>query len=223
MEDNVRNGSSGSGKWRKKEACPNVRCVRRPHYPLLGKKADAQFAQLVAPSQERVYRLALRITSNIEDAKDVQQGTMLKAYRKLGQFEGRSQFNTWISRIAINEALMCLRKRRSAAYVPLEQALPANGAIQASSNFHSVVEGPERAYARKELRDLLAHAIGTLRPTHRAIFLLRGIERLSTKQTAKVLHISEGIVKARLRRARTELRSYLRNSLQPHVSFRTTG
>lgn len=205
------------------EACPNGSRARRPLYPLRGKKADAKFAQLVAPSQERVYRLALRITSNVEDAKDVQQGTMLKAYRKLGQFEGRSQFNTWISRIAINEALMCLRKRRSAAHVPLEQALPPNGTIQARSNFHSTVEGPERAYARKELRDLLAHAIGTLRPTHRAIFLLRGIERLSTKQTAKVLHISEGIVKARLRRARTELRSYLRNALQAHVSLRITG
>lgn len=202
---------------------PNVGRVRRPHYPLRGKKADAQFAQLVAPSQERVYRLALRITSNIEDAKDVQQGTMLKAYRKLEQFEGRSQFNTWISRIAINEALMCLRKRRSAAYVPLEQALPPNGTIQARWNSHSVVEGPERAYARKELRDLLAHAIGTLRPMHRAIFLLRAIERLSTKQTAKLLHISEGIVKARLRRARAELRYYLRDALQPHMSLRTTG
>jgi RNA polymerase sigma-70 factor (ECF subfamily) len=205
------------------DACPKVGRVRRVAYPLRGKQFDAQFTRLVAPSQERVYRLALRITSNIEDAKDVQQGTMLKAYRKLGQFEGRSQFNTWISRIAINEALMCLRKRRSAVYVPLEQALPPNGAIQARANFHSMLEGPERAYARKELRDLLTHAIGMLRPTHRAIFLLRGIESLSTKQTAKVLHISEGIVKARLRRARTELRSYLRNALQPHMSLRMNG
>lgn len=205
------------------EACRKAVRVRVPPHPVRGTKAEAQFVQLVAPSQQRVYRLALRITSNVEDAKDVRQGTMLKAYRKLGQFEGRSQFNTWISRIAINEALMCLRKRRSAAYVPLEQAVPPNGEIQGRSKFHSVVDGPERAYARKELRDLLAHAIGTLRPTHRAIFLLRGVERFSTKQTAKVLHTSEGIVKARLRRARTELRSYLRNALHPHMNLRVTG
>jgi RNA polymerase sigma-70 factor (ECF subfamily) len=203
-------------------SAPSGRSIRRPPSALRGKR-DAQFAQLIEPSQERIYRLALRITCNIEDAKDVQQGTMLKAYRKLGQFEGRSRFTTWISRIAINEALMCLRKRRSTGYVPLEQALPPAGKIRARDDFQSAVEGPERAYARKELRGILTRAIGNLRPTYRAVFFLRGIERLSTNQTAKVLRISEGIVKTRIRRARAELRAYLRNALTRRTSMLTAS
>jgi RNA polymerase sigma-70 factor (ECF subfamily) len=198
-------------------SAPSVRCTRRPPSALRGKR-DAQFAQLIEPSKERIYRLALRITCNIEDAKDVQQGTMLKAYRKLGQFQGRSRFTTWISRIAINEALMCLRKRHSAVYVPLDQATVPAGAIHTRDRFQSVAEGPERAYARRELRVLLTRAIASLRPIYRAVFLLRGVERLSTKQTAKVLHISEGIVKTRIRRARKELRAYLGNALPGHMS-----
>ena len=96
---------------------------RKPR-PLESKKRDdALFAELIGPSQERVYRLALRITRNTEDAEDVQQETLLKVHRKLGQFEGRARLTTWISRIAINEALMCLRKRRSAFYLPLEETI----------------------------------------------------------------------------------------------------
>ena len=193
----------------------SVRYVRKPGCALRSKKTDAQFCELIQPSQERIYRLALRITCNTEDAQDVRQGTMLKAYRKLGQFEGRSQFTTWISRIAINEALMCLRKRRSAVYVPLEQA--PDGETQARDDIPSSVEGPEGAYARKELRGLLTRAIANLRPTYRAVFLLRSIERLSTNETAKVLCISEAVVKARVRRARQELQQFLRNTLPPHL------
>ena len=178
-----------------------------------GSKPDARFMQLIVPAQERIYRLALRITRNTEDAKDVQQQTMWKAYRKMAQFEGRSPFTTWISRIAINEALMCLRKRRRAAYLSLEEGIPPDGNIQLRDDFCSTVEEPEPAYARKELRNLLTHAIERLRPLHRSIFLLRGVERLSTRETARALYISEGIVKARLRRARAELRAYLRHYL----------
>jgi len=73
--------------------------------------------------QQRAFRLAFRITRNQQDAEDAQQEALLKVHRKLDQFQGRSRFTTWISRIAINEALMCLRKRRSAIYVPLEEAI----------------------------------------------------------------------------------------------------
>ena len=174
-------------------------------------KHDAQFAQLIEQSQERVYRLALRITRNTEDAEDVQQETMLKVHRKLGQFEGRSRLTTWISRIAINEALMCLRKRRSAAHMALEEAMLSAEEILARDGFQSAVEGPEAAYSRKELRDLLTRAIAYLRPAYRVVFLLRAIEQLSTIETAKVLQLSSGVVKNRLRRARSELQEYLRN------------
>jgi len=175
-------------------------------------KEDAQFAQLMKPSQERVYRLALSITRNTEDAEDVQQETMLKAHRKLGQFEGRSRFTTWISRIAINEALMCLRKRRSNMHTALDEAMPSAEEIPARHDFQSAIEGPEAAYSRKELRDLLRRAIANLRPAYRVVFVLRAIEQLSTAETAKALQLSGGVVKNRLRRARSELQDYLRNA-----------
>ena len=173
------------------------------------KRDDATFAELIGPSQERVYRLALRITRNTEDAEDVQQETLLKVHRKLGQFEGRSRLTTWISRIAINEALMCLRKRRSAFYMPLEETLPPAEETAVSEEFQSPVEGPEAAYSRKELRELLKQAVEKLRPAYRVVFLLRAVEQFSTSEAAKVLQISASAVKARMRRARTELREWL--------------
>ena len=176
------------------------------------KRDDAMFAELIGPSQERVYRLALRITRNTEDAEDVQQETLLKVHRKLGQFEGRSRLTTWISRIAINEALMCLRKRRSAFYMPLEETLQPAEETAVSEEFQSPIEGPEAAYSRKELRELLKHAMERLRPAYRVVFLLRAVEQLSTSETAKVLQISASAVKARMRRARSELREWLEQS-----------
>src|SRR5690242_6169699 len=173
------------------------------------KRDDAMFAELIGPSQERVYRLALRITRNTEDAEDVQQETLLKVHRKLGQFEGRSRLTTWISRIAINEALMCLRKRRSAFYMPLEETIQPSEESADSEDFQSPIEGPEAAYSRKELRELLKQAMERLRPAYRVVFLLRAVEQLSTSETARVLQISASAVKARMRRARSELREWL--------------
>jgi RNA polymerase sigma-70 factor, ECF subfamily len=185
------------------------------------KKYYAQFAQLIGPSQDRVYRLALRITRNIEDAKDVQQETMLKVQRKLRQFEGRSHFTTWISRIAINEALMCLRKRRRAVHMSLEEAILSGEETLARDDFQSAVEGPEAAYSRKELRDLLTRAIANLRPAYRVVFLLRAIEQLSVTETARILQISVGTVKTRTRRAHSELRDYLWNARKMATSTRS--
>jgi RNA polymerase sigma-70 factor (ECF subfamily) len=176
------------------------------------RRDDAIFAELIGPSQERVYRLALRITRNTEDAQDVQQETLLKVHRKLGQFEGRSRLTTWISRIAINEALMCLRKRRSAFYMPLEETIQPAEESAASEDFQSPIEGPEAAYSRKELRELLKQAMERLRPAYRVVFLLRSVEQLSTSETAKILQISASAVKARLRRARSELRGRLEDA-----------
>jgi RNA polymerase sigma-70 factor (ECF subfamily) len=176
------------------------------------KRDDALFAELIGPSQERVYRLALRITRNTEDAEDVQQETLLKVHRKLGQFEGRSRLTTWISRIAINEALMCLRKRRSAFYMPLEETIQPAEESADSEDFQSPIEGPEAAYSRKELRELLKQAMERLRPAYRVVFLLRAVEQLSTSETARVLQISASAVKARMRRARSELREWLEDA-----------
>jgi RNA polymerase sigma-70 factor (ECF subfamily) len=176
------------------------------------KKRDAQFAQLVEPLQGRIYRLALRITRNTEDAEDAQQEAMLKAHHKLEQFEGKSRFSTWISRIAINEALMHLRKKRRAVLLPLEEAMPLAEETLARDNFQSGFEGPEEAYFDKELTDLFTRAIAKLNPAYRMVFLLRAVEQLSTSETAKVLQISVSAAKGRMRLARSQLQDYLRNA-----------
>jgi RNA polymerase sigma-70 factor (ECF subfamily) len=173
---------------------------------------DALFAQMIEPAQERVFRMALRIMRNKEDAEDVQQEALLKGYRKLDQFEGRAHFTTWISRIAINEALMSLRKRRTAFRMSLDETIPPEEQSLAVNDYQSPAESPEAAYLRKEMRNSLVRAIANLRPTYRSVFMMRAVERLSTIATARALRISASAVKARLRRARIELRQFLKDA-----------
>jgi RNA polymerase sigma-70 factor (ECF subfamily) len=168
--------------------------------------------QTLQNCQQRAFRLAFRITRNQEDAEDAQQEALLKAHRNFDQFQGRARFTTWISRIAINEALMCLRKRRTAVHVPLEDALPEDEATPVSFELHSNIQDPETAYSQKELRNLLMQAIAGLRPLHREVFLLRALECLSVVETAEALQVSVSTVKTRMRRARWELKEILQNA-----------
>jgi RNA polymerase sigma-70 factor (ECF subfamily) len=179
---------------------------------------DLSLARLFRVSQQRVYRLALKIMRNTEDAEDVQQETLLKVHRKLGEFQGHSLFTTWISRIAINEALMCLRKRPKAVHVSLEAATRLAEGSLTTKELHAPVEGPEAAYSRKELRHLLARALRNLSAPNRIVFLLRAVKQLSTRETANELQISCCAVKARMRRARHELRKNL--TAEPEHSIR---
>lgn len=171
--------------------------------------------EILQNCQQRAFRLAFRITRNQEDAEDAQQEALLKAHRNLDQFQGRARFTTWISRIAINEALMCLRKRRSVVHVPLEDALPEDEASPVDFELHSNIQDPETAYSRKELRNMLTQAIAMLRPLHREVFLLRAVENLSVVETAKALQVSVSTVKTRMRRARRELKDILHNASRP--------
>lgn len=171
--------------------------------------------QTLQNCQQRAFRLAFRITRNQEDAEDAQQEALLKAHRNLDQFQGRARFTTWISRIAINEALMCLRKRRSVVHVPLEDALAEDETAPVDFELHSNIQDPETAYSRKELRNMLTLAISMLRPLHREVFLLRAVECLSVVETAKALQVSVSTVKTRMRRARRELKEILQNASRP--------
>lgn len=190
--------------------------MNRPSSARLRKEREAVMCpQTLQNCQQRAFRLAFRITRNQEDAEDAQQEALLKAHRNLDQFQGRSRFTTWISRIAINEALMCLRKRRSAVYVPLEDAMPEDEATPSNFELHSNIQDPETAYSQKELRKMLTNAIAELRPLHREVFLLRAVESLSVVETAKALQVSVSTVKTRMRRARRELKEILQNASRP--------
>jgi len=183
--------------------------VNRASARLRKERESVMCTQTVQNCQQRAFRLAFRITRNQEDAEDAQQEELLKAHRNLDQFQGRARFTTWISRIAINEALMCLRKRRTVVHVPLEDAFQEDENGSPSFELHSNIQDPETAYSQKELRNLLIQAISGLRPLHREVFLLRAVESLSVVETAKALQVSVSTVKTRMRRARRELKEIL--------------
>jgi RNA polymerase sigma-70 factor (ECF subfamily) len=178
------------------------RAVQIVHKPCHKRLNDSHFDQLIKDSQHHIYRIALKITRNVEDAEDARQEALLKIHQKIGQFEGRSHITTWVYRIAFNEALMCLRKRQ--VHMPLDELLADETAVNAT--LHSTMEGPESAYSRKELSKSLVRAIAQLRPTHRRTFLSRAVQQLSTREAARALKIPESTVKARLRRARKQLK-----------------
>jgi len=167
-----------------------------------------RFVRLTEPMHKCVYRLAFRIVHNCQDAEDIRQETFLKAHRYLGRFEGRSKFRTWISRIAINEALMFLRRQPKAIHVSVGDLGGCHDA-EGGNELRSPVQNPENAYYLKELGDHLKNAIGGLRPGLRVVFLLRTATQLSVAETAFALQISHSAVKSRMRRARIQLQSSL--------------
>lgn len=181
-------------------------------------KDPAFFEGLVNQCDQRVYRLALRITRNHQDAEEARQETMLKAYRHLEQFEGRARFTTWISRIAINEALMTLRKRRDSIHVPLEAVSERTSQDTCCPRLFPTPESPETSFSRGQLRNSLMDAIGSLSPIHREVFILRTVEQCSTSETARALRLTESAVKTRLRRARMQLRQTLKARWEAEAS-----
>ena len=168
----------------------------------------AAFTELVKRYERRIYRLAKHITQNDEDAEDVLQDSFLKAYEHLSGFQGQSKFYTWIVRIAVNEALMKLRKRKGDRFVSLDE--PIDTGEEEVKREVAVWEGnPEQLYSQEELQRILNEAVESLKPDFRAVFTLRDIEELSTEETAEALGISIPAVKSRLLRARLALREKL--------------
>jgi RNA polymerase sigma-70 factor (ECF subfamily) len=173
------------------------------------KKGDVSaFGELVKRYDRNVFRIALHITQNREDAEDVVQDAFLKAYENLEQFQGQSKFYTWLVRIAVNEALMKLRRRRPERMVSLDQEVQT----EEDSMPREVADwspNPEQLYNQSELRDILGKTIQGLPPSFRTVFVLRDVEGLSTEETAQALELSVPAVKSRLLRARLQLRERL--------------
>ena len=169
---------------------------------------EEAFTELVNRYEGNIYRLARHITQNPEDAEDVLQETFLKAYEHLRDFQGNSKFYTWLVRIAVNQALMKLRKRKTDASVSLDD--PYDTGEESLVREIAVWEpNPEQTYSQEEIRAILEKAVDSLPPTFRAVFALRDIEELSTEETAAALNLSIPAVKSRLLRARLRLREKL--------------
>jgi RNA polymerase sigma-70 factor (ECF subfamily) len=169
---------------------------------------QSAFSELVNRYERKIYRLAKNITRNDEDAEDVLQDAFLKAYTHLDNFKGDSKFYTWIVRIAVNEALMRLRKRKTDRSVPLDEPVDL-GEETVAREIAVWEDNPEQQYSQEEWRKILDEAVDSLKPDFRTVFVLRDIEELSTEETAETLGISVPAVKSRLLRARLALRERL--------------
>ncbi len=173
------------------------------------RKGDSQaFSLLLARYAGKIFRLAMNITQNREDAEDVLQEAFLKAYEHLDQFQGNSRFYTWIVRIAVNQALMKLRKRRSDRSVSLDEQIDT-GEDTVVREIAAWDPDPEQQFSQEELHRILAGAIEELAPIYRTVFTLRDVDGLSTEETAEALDLSVPAVKSRLLRARLQLRDKL--------------
>jgi RNA polymerase sigma-70 factor (ECF subfamily) len=167
------------------------------------------FARLVDETSGHIYRVALQILGDAQDAEDVLQDTYIKALRALPEFEGRSSLSTWLYRIAVNEALMLVRKRKPQA-LPVEDSAPFDA--EAESEAIEIVDFcclPEGEFLSSEARRFLDQAIQKLPANLRIVFVMRDLEGLSIQETAEALNLSENNVKTRLLRARLRLRQEL--------------
>ncbi len=161
------------------------------------------FEELMRRYNQRIYRVARAIVKDEAEAEDVMQQAYLNAFSHLRQFESRSQFSTWLTRIVIHEAL----GRRRRALRPGDRV--AESEEIAMSQAESTVPSPERQAYASELKRLIEDSVDALPDTYRAVFMLREIEGLSTAETAAGLELGEEAVKTRLHRARAIVRREL--------------
>lgn len=165
------------------------------------------FADLVDMTSTKIFALALRMLSNEQDAEDVLQETYLKAYRALSGFEYRSSVYTWLFRIAANEALMLLRKRKNAAsMVEVDEEKDEDDAPLEIVDWCCL---PESEFLTSETKDELTKAAELLSPALRLVFILRDVQGFSVNETAQILGLNDNVVKTRLVRARLKLRNIL--------------
>lgn len=166
------------------------------------------YDELVRKYERQIFRISQHITQNREDAEDVMQDAFLKAYEKLDQFQGNSKFYTWLVRIAVNESLMRLRKRRTGRMVSLDEDVETEeGSVP--RDLADWDPDPEQNYSQTELGEILRKTIQGLPPGFRVVFTLRDVDGLSTEETAETLGLSVPAVKSRLLRARLQLRERL--------------
>ncbi len=177
------------------------------------------FTALMSQYRSHVYRLALNITRNPQDAEDALQDAFLKAYARLGEFRGDSRFSTWLVRIVTNEALTKMRQRSSERRVSSAESNRADKEVSRPREIKHADDNPEERYGRTELLEILSEVIESLPLSLRMVFVLRDFQSFSTEDTARLLGLSESAVKTRLMRARQEVRQRLNAWLEgsPHL------
>ncbi len=155
--------------------------------------------------RQRLFRAALRVLGNTEDAEDAVQEGLLAALRNLHRFEGRSQLSTWVTRIVVNAALMRLRSRRAHKLEPVDEHVTHQCALPLLDLLVDGRPDPEEACARAEQRRILNAGLENLSQSHRRALWLRHFQGMTTREAARALGLCEGTMKSQVHRARRQL------------------
>ena len=162
------------------------------------------FEVIMRRYNQRLFRVALSILSNVDEAEDVTQDAYVRSYTHLDQFEGRAKFSTWLTKIAVHEALARLRARRKTVEIDAMSGAAEDGMVLESKS-----PSPEQEVMTHTIKIVLESAIEKLPETYRSVFMMREVEGMSTAETAECLDLSEESVKVRLHRARSMLRKHI--------------
>lgn len=176
------------------------------------------FEELVRRHERRVFRVTLAVTGQRQDAEDAMQETFLKLYRRISDFRRESRFATWLTSIAVNEALQLRRvRKRSDAFEEIRDDTLDLPVPQRKQEWYS---NPEQRYARTQIRDFVEEAVLSLEPQYRIVFVLRDIEGFRTEEAAEVLGLGAAALKSRLLRARLMVREKLAAKFEKRPGLR---
>jgi RNA polymerase sigma-70 factor, ECF subfamily len=186
-----------------------------PDLAALSRGDDGAWAELVRTSGPRLLAVARRLVKDEAAAEDCVQEAFVQAYRNVSRFEGRSSFSTWLHRITVNAALALLRSRRRHPEDPIEPLEPVFDRSGYRLSVGPVTRDPEELAGRSESREIVRGAIDLLPETYRTVLVLRDLEELSGEETAQILETTPGVVKVRLHRARSALKTLVEMPLAP--------
>lgn len=171
------------------------------------------FELLIAQHQKKVFNLAYRVLGNMEDANDVAQEALIKAYKGIKNFKGKSSFSTWLYTIVNNTCIDFIRKNRKNNVIYLDKEYETEKGsykMELSSN----EDAPEEILEKKEVQNLVRQSINELSDDHKKVIILRDIQGFSYKEIAQILNCSEGTVKSRISRARENLKIIIEEKLE---------
>jgi RNA polymerase sigma-70 factor (ECF subfamily) len=190
-------------------SAPNetLNCTASPAF--LDRQGD--FEGVASRYSPVLFGIAFRRLRNVEDAEDAVQDALLSAYKHIGQFEGRSQLSSWLTRIVINTAGMKLRKRLRREVVSLDE-VPVDGGATLADELAAAGPNPESICAQTETQAMVRRALAQISPKLRVAFQMREVGGYSTRETAKALGITTNTLKSRIRRARAAVGVYLENA-----------
>jgi len=179
----------------------------------------AAFEAIWRSHAKRILRVTERITKNREDAEDALQDSFLRAYIHLHDFDGRSSLSTWLTSIAINSALMILRKRSRTRELSLDNVRHFSAELNLADIVPDGAAGPEETYAQRERENMVLEGVSSLRPKLRTAIAFQTLQEHSLKETASTMGLSLAATKSRLFQAKRALRK----SLQPKINTRRAG